>query len=319
MRRLKQQLASLPEAFLRDHLGTVAATWIQAILEEAAFDAGMREEARWDVKEYFKALPAAKSIKDVDLLLLNAGTLNGPQISMLHAKLSKILAQEEAGFLYLDPSALMLVLAIDDPWLQCRVCGLVQHQAPFGKCVHCGADRLEQRSPDHPYMQAQKGYFLDPLRTVLAGGKPVHITAEEHTAQLSQRDAGVVYATTEEHELRFQNVMLDSKKPPIDVLSCTTTMEVGIDIGSLTAIGLRNVPPQRENYQQRAGRAGRRASAVSTVVTYAPGGPHDSFYYNDPNEIVAGPPRNPDIKVDNPKISRRHATSFLFQTFFHRS
>ena len=65
---------------------------------------------------------------------------------------------------------------------------------------------MEPRPPDHPYMRARKDFFREPLRAVLKGQRPVHITAEEHTAQLSQRDAGVVYATTEEFELRFQDV-----------------------------------------------------------------------------------------------------------------
>jgi hypothetical protein len=68
-------------------------------------------------------------------------------------------------------------------------------------------------------MTARKGFFREPLRAVLRGQRPIHLTAEEHTAQLSQRNAGVVYATTEEFELlRFQDVPLGPKKPPVDIL-----------------------------------------------------------------------------------------------------
>ena len=170
------------------------------------------------------------------------------------------------------------------------------------------------------YIQARKGFWRNSVVDAIENDSRIrHITAEEHTAQLSYRDSGSVYSTTEKYELRFQDVGMSDNEGPVDVLSCTTTMEVGVDIGSLVAVGLRNVPPQRENYQQRAGRSGRRGSAISSVITYAQNGPHDNFYFHNPKEIVAGSPRKPTINIDNEKIARRHLHSYLFQTFFHEA
>jgi Lhr-like helicase len=222
----------------------------------------------------------------------------------------------------IDPAKVRLIIDLDRPWRQCQDCTFLSPVLIMGRCINCGSARVNQLDPTtSTYLRSRKGFWRESLQDCIAGrGRPSYVCAEEHTAQLSYRDQGTVYATTEEHELRFQDIVLPGHEHdgPIDVLSCTTTMEVGVDIGSLVAIGLRNVPPQRENYQQRAGRSGRRGSAVSTVVTYSQEGPHDSHYYAHPEQIVSGPPRKPAVHTDNPRIARRHVNAYLLQTFFHQ-
>lgn len=305
----------------QEKLKQLVIAWIYEMLRNNAFDPDLKIDPRKDEFPYFKPIKKEADFKQFSNSVVTRANLSSDNVSKLLEDLFNLFTVqgeegEESGIL-LAPEKLVLRLAIDETWLQCKSCHYMQLNSFLGGCLVCGSSDFENCPPTHPYLKARKGFFREPLRMVLTGERPIHITAEEHTAQLSQRDSGKVYATTEEYELRFQDVPLGKNKPPVDILSCTTTMEVGIDIGSLTAVGLRTIPPQRENYQQRAGRAGRRGTSVSTVITFAQGGAHDAYYFSHPEAIISGQPREPKINSNNSRLARRHINSHLLQTFFH--
>lgn len=130
----------------------------------------------------------------------------------------------------------------------------------------------------------------------------IGLWAEEHSAQLSARE-----------NRRLQDLF---KAGIRNILSSTTTMELGIDIGGLSAVLMSNVPPGKANYLQRAGRAGRRADGSSVVVTFCHPGPFDREVFLHFDEYLKRPLRSPNVFLDRRRIAIRHIHAFLLGNFF---
>jgi len=213
-------------------------------------------------------------------------------------------------------------------WRLCKNCLNYNHKNLIlfdGKCPNCGSEEIVHVEEDSPHVNTRMNFYrMEVIRKFDPDQHSFAIRAEEHTAQVNDRDSSInegVFSRAEKYELEFQDVLIDEdatlgRDQPVDILSCTTTMEVGIDIGSLTAVAMRTVPPRPDNYQQRAGRAGRRGSAMSTIVTYANNSPHEQHFFLNPDEIIGASTNDPFLQIDNKRLSERHVNAMLFQIYF---
>lgn len=182
-----------------------------------------------------------------------------------------------------------------DGWYRCNQCQRLGYQAAALPCPHptCQGtmsvvESLEAAVGNNYYYQVL-GKDMIPLRV------------EEHTAQLDS-----------EKGRSYQDLF---KQGDINVLSCSTTFEMGIDLGDLQSVFMNNVPPTVANYRQRSGRAGRRSGSTAFILTWATDRPHDQLYFENPLPIIRGHVRVPVIHLENVEIRRRHANAILLSDF----
>jgi DEAD/DEAH box helicase domain-containing protein len=208
----------------------------------------------------------------------------------------------------------------DDPFWRCTRCRRVHLHESCGVCTRCCGELVQALEPavvlrdDHYYAtEAMKGALPRLHCEELTGQTDSPAQRQRHFRDLFINDENIPGAGRAIPERRARR---DFDK--IDVLSVTTTMEVGVDIGSLVAVMLANMPPERFNYQQRAGRAGRQGQRFATVLTFCRANSHDRYYFERPEAMINDPPPGPflSMKAGNELICRRLAAKEVLRFAF---
>lgn len=233
---------------------------------------------------------AKNALEIVFGLLVQASEIGGSE---------KLLIKHEKKDAYqIDAGRYVLKNYKTSQFYQCDKCGRLTPYNLRGKCAQdkCPGT-LNVVDPDEALAS---NYF----RKQYKEKKIESIVIKEHTAQLERKQA-------KEYQVDFKN-----KK--INILSCSTTFEMGIDIGGLETVFMRNVPPTPANYVQRAGRAGRRKDSAAYILTYCGTGSHDYTYFSEPEKMISGIINPPYFNVLNKKIIVRHLMATSLGYFFRK-
>ena len=163
--------------------------------------------------------------------------------------------------------------------------------------------------------QAEKWLESDPLVTELRA-KGVWVDVNDRIARFSR------YFRCAEHSAQLSGARLvererDFKAGKINLLSCSTTMEMGVDIGGLSAVAMHNAPPNPANYLQRAGRAGRRGESASLAFTLCKSTPHGEAVFNNPLWPFVTRLVPPAVSLHSPAIVQRHVNALLLSVFLN--
>ncbi len=221
------------------------------------------------------------------------------------AKRERLLGRVGAGY-GMNLDKLRIADGTRCPVHECDTCGTRTFRSARSVCPSwkCDGNLSRQSVEDRQALAKQNHYahlYLQKADALRSGRNAI---AREHSAVIG----GQLRETIEE----------DFRTGRVNLLSCTTTLELGVDLGDLEAIVCKNVPPGVVNYQQRTGRAGRRAQAAPVALTMARNSNYDQACFGRFRGYLSDQPVVPYLALDNADFFRRHQVSMILGRFFRK-
>lgn len=249
------------------------------------------------VKHYLHRFLENSGLFEDEKKTASTGIMNDIWLRLRQHSQPDILTHSKTNGTYLlDSQWIRIQPALSGEMWECNTCATLSSYNIRGICPRNGCSGKLSLSNEER-LKANHYRFL-----YESTGLPPALSAEEHTAQIDPEEA-------RKRQDKF-------KKGGIHLLSSSTTFEVGVDLGDLEVVFLRNVPPESFNYTQRAGRAGRRDNP-GLVLTYCRRNPHDLYHYEDPvDRVIKGEIHPPRLHMTNEKIVLRHMVAVALSEFF---
>ena len=214
----------------------------------------------------------------------------------------------------------------------CPVTRRLLDRAPFGLTPYGLEERVEARRRAIPIAMPRHPAPMLGLADTADARAATHAWIKTDTGIADLRGKGAwtdisdrialfaAYARSAEHSAqqdsgRLRRYEREFKAGKINILNCSTTMEMGVDIGAVSSVMMTNVPPSIANYRQRVGRAGRRGQAVALAFTFCKDRPLDSEAFRDPRTYLQRTLTAPKVTLSSRPIVQRHVNAFLLGSF----